>query len=70
VFEMLTGEMPFTGPTRQAVIARHLTEAPRSMRTVRADLPECVERAVAAALAKSPHDRPASGAELLRRLRG
>lgn len=31
-------------------------------------LPECVEWAVAAALAKSPRDRPASGAELLRRL--
>ncbi len=68
VFEMLTGEIPFPGPTRQAIIARHLTEPPRSMRTVRPDLPECIERAVAAALAKSPHDRPASGAELLRRL--
>jgi eukaryotic-like serine/threonine-protein kinase len=68
VFEMLIGEMPFPGLTRQAVIARHLMEPPRSMRTVRPDLPECVEWAVAAALAKSPHDRPASGAELLRRL--
>ena len=54
--------------SRQAVIARHLMELTRSMRTVRPDLPECVEWAVAAALAKSPHDRPASGAELLRRL--
>ena len=68
VFEMLTGELPFTGPSPQAVIARHLTEPARSMRTVRPDLPESVEWAVAAALAKSPHDRPASGAELLRRL--
>ena len=68
MFEMLTGELPFPGPTRQAVIARHLTDPPRSMRTVRPDLPEYVEWAVAAALAKSPHDRPASGAELLRRL--
>jgi serine/threonine protein kinase len=70
VFEMLTGEQPFTGPTPQAVIARHLLDQPRSMRVVRPGLPERVEAAVAAALSKAPDERPASGAELLRRLRG
>ena len=70
VFEMLTGEQPFTGPTPQAVIARHLLDQPRSMRVVRPGLSERVEAAVAAALSKAPDERPASGAELLRRLRG
>jgi eukaryotic-like serine/threonine-protein kinase len=70
VFEMLTGEQPFTGPTPQAVIARHLLDRPRSMRVARPGLPEPVEAAVAAALSKAPDERPASGAALLRRLRG
>jgi len=65
---MLTGELPFTGPTSQAVIARHLSDPPRSMRVVRPDLPASVEDAVLAALAKTPAERPGSGAELLRRL--
>lgn len=70
VFEMLTGEVPFSGPTHQAVIARQLMSRPLSMRTVRPDLPEQIEAAVVAALAKAPEERPASGAELLRWLRG
>jgi hypothetical protein len=52
------------------VIARQLMSRPPSMRTVRPDLPEQVEAAVVAALAKAPEERPASGAELLRWLRG
>jgi serine/threonine protein kinase len=68
VFEMLTGELPFTGPTRQAMIARHLLEQPRSIRSVRPGLPEQIEAAVAAALSKAPDGRPASGAEFLSRL--
>ena len=29
LYEMLTGEPPFTGPTAQAIVARVLTEEPR-----------------------------------------
>jgi eukaryotic-like serine/threonine-protein kinase len=68
VYEMLTGELPFTGPNSQAVMARHLNDPPRSMRSVRPDLPVRVEDAVLAALAKTPAERPRSGADLLRRL--
>ena len=68
VYEMLTGELPFTGPNSQAVMARHLSDPPRSMRAVRPDLPARVEDAVLAALAKTPAERPRSGADLLRRL--
>lgn len=38
------------------------------MRAVRPDLPARVEDAVLAALAKTPAERPRSGADLLRRL--
>jgi len=68
VYEMLTGEPPFSGPTPQAIQARHLHEAPRSLRVVRPDLPQRVESAVLAALAKRPQDRPRSGAGLVERL--
>ena len=57
-FEMLTGEVPFAGSTSQIVIRRHLTELPRSIRSVRSDVPDYVERAVHAAMAKDPSDRP------------
>jgi serine/threonine-protein kinase len=68
LYEMLTGELPFTGPTSRAVIARHLSARPRPMRVVRPDLPVRVEDAVLAALAKAPGERPRSGSDLLRRL--
>ena len=55
--EMLTGEPPFTGRTAQAVIARHVSERPPSLRVVRPKTPPWLERVVHKALAKSPADR-------------
>ena len=63
VYEMLTGEPPHTGPTAQAVIAKLLSERPTRIRTVRADVPDHIEAAVAKALAKVPADRFASASE-------
>jgi eukaryotic-like serine/threonine-protein kinase len=57
VYEMLAGEPPFTGPTAQAIVARHLSEEPRSIRVVRTSIPEHVEEAIRVALAKVPADR-------------
>jgi serine/threonine-protein kinase len=68
LYEMLAGQPPFTGPTAQAVIARHLGQAPASLLSVRPDLPSAVDSAVRAALEKEPARRPRSGAELLERL--
>ena len=58
--EMLAGEPPFTGPTPQAVIARHVSERPPSLRVVRPNVDRAVERVVEVALAKVPADRFAS----------
>src|SRR3989442_9232395 len=60
LYEMLTSEPPFTGPTVQAVIARILTEAPRPIRTIRPGVPPHVEAAVLQGLAKVAADRPPS----------
>ncbi len=54
---MLTGEPPHTGSTSQAIIARVLTEKPRSVRISRPNVTPHVENAVVCALEKLPADR-------------
>jgi serine/threonine protein kinase len=66
IFEMLTGEPPFTGASAQAVFARHISERPRPIRTPRPDVSPEMERAVLTALAKSPAARPATASALVR----
>jgi eukaryotic-like serine/threonine-protein kinase len=70
LYEMLTGERPFSGPNAQAVIARHISQPPRSIRTVRPEVPPHIESAVHAALAKYSHERPPTAHALIQRLRG
>jgi WD40 repeat protein len=62
LYEMLTGEPPFTGPTAQAIIARVMTEEPRSLTLQRRTVPPHVEAAVTTALSKLPADRFATAA--------
>jgi eukaryotic-like serine/threonine-protein kinase len=64
LYEMLTGEPPFTGTTAQAIIARVMTEAPRRLTMQRHTIPPHVEAAVFTALEKLPADRFASAKEL------
>ena len=63
LYEMLTGDPPFTGSTAQAIVARVVTESPRSMVTQRHTIPPHVERAVFTALEKLPADRFATAGE-------
>ena len=63
LYEMLTGEPPFTGANVQAIIARHIAERAPSISVVRPDLPESVEAMVRRALAKTPADRFATAAD-------
>jgi serine/threonine-protein kinase len=69
-YEMLTGEPPHTGNTAQAIIARMLTEKPRSMRSTRAAIPEHVELAVQHALEKLPADRFSSAHQFAEAMQG
>src|SRR5439155_8726278 len=57
LYEMLAGEPPFTGPTAQAIVARHLHETPRPLRIVRPDLSRAIQCVVEKGLAKSPAGR-------------
>ena len=63
LYEMLTGDPPFTGSTAQAIVARVLTEAPRAMTVQRHTIPPHVEGAVLKALEKLPADRFSTAAE-------
>jgi serine/threonine-protein kinase len=63
LYEMLTAEPPFTGATAQAIIARVMTEEPRSLTLQRRTIPPHVEAAVITALAKLPADRFATAAQ-------
>jgi serine/threonine-protein kinase len=69
-YEMLAGQPPFTGATRQAVVARQVQQSPPRLGVVRPDLPPRFERAILEALAKNPADRPASGAAFAAQLSG
>ena len=68
LYELLAGTPPFTGPSVQAVVARHLADPVPSIRTVRATVPVALERVVLKALAKVPADRYASAGEFARAL--
>jgi len=69
LYEMLTGDPPFTGSTAQAIVARVVTESPRPLLPQRHTIPRQVEAAVLTALEKLPADRFASAAEFAAALR-
>jgi serine/threonine-protein kinase len=62
LYEMLTGEPPFTGPNPQAVLAKRLSEPVPHLSTAR-EVPPALERAVTRALARAPADRFSTAAE-------
>ena len=57
LYEMLTGEPPFTGPTAQAIVAKVMTAEPEPVKTYRKTVPSNVADAVHTALQKLPADR-------------
>ena len=68
VFEMLTGEPPFRDSSARITMARQVTEEPRSLRMLRAELPAAIDAVVRKALSKSPDQRWASVPEFVREL--
>jgi serine/threonine protein kinase len=58
LYEMLAGTPPFQAKTREAVLAKHLTETPTPMRRRRRTVPGSLESVVALALSKPPNLRP------------
>lgn len=60
LYEMLAGELPFTGATPRALIAKRLSTAAPSVRVLRSEVPGAIDLALRKALALSPGDRFAS----------
>jgi serine/threonine protein kinase len=68
-FEALSGAAPFARPEPMAVLWAHLSEPPPSLVMLRPDLPRPVDRVLARALAKEPHQRYDSCREFIDELR-
>jgi serine/threonine-protein kinase len=65
MFEMLTGKVPFTGPTTSSVIAQRFTTNAPAVVTLRPSVPGTINRAVAKLLERDPANRFRTGAELI-----
>ena len=63
LYELLAGKPAFSAPSVQAVLAQHITQMPREITLLRADVPENVAAALAKAMAKVPDDRFATAAD-------
>ena len=62
LYEMLSGERPFKGPTTQSVLAKRFTDSAKSLRSLRATVPEAVENVIKKAMSVDREDRyPTSG---------
>jgi len=59
-YHLVCGRPPFSGDNAIAIGFAHLSETPIPPRQIRKDVPEKLELAILAALAKAPDDRPAS----------
>ena len=70
LYEMLVGEVPFTGPNAVAIMSRHTMELPPSIQIVRGTVPDELEGAVMQALEKVPADRFATVAQFKEALLG
>ena len=69
LFRCLTGRPPFTGDGAYDLINRVLSEPPPKPRSLDSSIPPEVEELILECLAKDPGKRPASAAELAKRLR-
>jgi len=70
LYEMLTGQPPFTGPTAQAMITKRFLEPPPSARARRSEVPPDLDRALTQAMARQPDDRFETAALLAHALSG
>jgi len=70
MFEMMTGRKPYDGDNPVAVLARRVSEAPRSPRELRPKLGERWERLILQCLERHPEDRPESAWAVVLELSG
>jgi serine/threonine-protein kinase len=68
LYEMLTGQTPFTGVSPLALALQHSSEIPRPPRELVPAIPPALEAVVLHALAKGADERPADAGEFRREL--
>ena len=68
LYEMLTGQTPFTADTPLAVIFKHVQDPLPLPHSINPDIPEAVERVILKALAKRPEDRFQSTTQMVEAL--
>jgi eukaryotic-like serine/threonine-protein kinase len=64
LYEMLTGQVPFTGDTPLEIAMKHLSEVPRPPSELRSEIPHDLDSIVLRALAKDPSERYQSAEEM------
>ncbi len=64
-YYLLAGEAPFRGKNPLELLEKHATEPPPSIRSMRRDVPEEIDRLIRALLAKDPRARPQSPREFM-----
>jgi len=62
-YEMFAGQPPFSRPTKQALVAAHMTEPPPPLTSIVPDIPPAISAVINKALAKAPNDRYRTAAE-------
>lgn len=65
LYELTTGQLPFTADTMVAVISKHLFEEPVPPIEINPDLPPDFNQLILSLLSKDPNERPSSAAELI-----
>jgi beta-lactam-binding protein with PASTA domain len=64
LYEMLTGQVPFTGDTPLEIAMKHLSEVPKPPSELRPEVPHDLDSIVLRALAKDPAERYQSAEEM------
>jgi eukaryotic-like serine/threonine-protein kinase len=64
LYELLTGEVPFTGDTPVEIAMKHLSQVPPKPSEFRPEVPDDLDLVVLRALAKDPEDRYQSAEEM------
>jgi serine/threonine-protein kinase len=69
LYEMLTGEPPFSGPTVESILVQRFTKAPPRITSRRAGVPRHIDTAVHVAMARDPAERQPAVARFAEALR-
>jgi tetratricopeptide (TPR) repeat protein len=67
-YELLSGQVVFANRTPQRMLAAHMSETPKTIAELRADVPASLADLVMRCLAKDPAGRPQDAGEILRAL--